>query len=79
MDGGRRRQRRRVFPRTAHLGKAVAGEGNKGGGRNGGDKSFAPAIKEVAIVAYRITKGKGKLEKWVHLVEASTVARGFGP
>ena len=35
-------------------------------------------VKEVVIVAYRMAKGEGKLEKWVHLIEASPVARGFG-
>jgi hypothetical protein len=35
-------------------------------------------VKEVAIVAYRTAKGEEKLEKWVHLIKASPVARGFG-
>ena len=35
-------------------------------------------VKEVVMVAYRMAKGEGKLEKWVRRREASMVARGFG-
>uniref|UniRef100_A0A0E0CK13 Uncharacterized protein n=1 Tax=Oryza meridionalis TaxID=40149 RepID=A0A0E0CK13_9ORYZ len=57
---------------------SVAGRESGEVGRNGGGKSLLRSIKEVAIVAYRMAKGEGKLEKWVHLVEASPVAREFG-
>nr|BAD05434.1 hypothetical protein [Oryza sativa Japonica Group] len=67
-----------VFPSNAHPERVVEGGGRERDGRNGGNKSSVPAIREGGGGGLSQGGGRGEGEKWNHLGEAELVAQGFG-